>query len=109
MAAVAYVHERGVAHCSLGAGSLLLSTFSDGKAEQLVVKLDNFGFSQRLSLPSGVPAVHCLLVIASNLKEGQCRKVAWTGVVEWHNHWVALDGNSMNKWSEASRLRRRVP
>lgn len=55
MAAVAYVHERGVAHCSLGAGSLLLSTFSDGKAEQLVVKLDNFGFSQRLSLPSGVP------------------------------------------------------
>lgn len=52
VAALAYVHERGVAHCSLGAGSLLLSTFSDGKSEQLVVKLDNFGFSQRLALPS---------------------------------------------------------
>ena len=53
MAALAYVHERGVAHGSLGAGSLLLSTLSDAKAGQLTVKLDNFGFSQRLSLPPG--------------------------------------------------------
>lgn len=53
MAALAFVHERGVAHGSLGAGSLLLSTLSDSKAGQLTVKLDNFGFSQRLSLPPG--------------------------------------------------------
>lgn len=52
IAALAYVHERGVAHGSLGAGALLLSTLADAKSEQLVVKLDNFGFSQRLALPS---------------------------------------------------------
>eukprot|EP00208_Stichococcus_sp_RCC1054_P009055 CAMPEP_0206150144 /NCGR_PEP_ID=MMETSP1473-20131121/38148_1 /ASSEMBLY_ACC=CAM_ASM_001109 /TAXON_ID=1461547 /ORGANISM="Stichococcus sp, Strain RCC1054" /LENGTH=502 /DNA_ID=CAMNT_0053547637 /DNA_START=817 /DNA_END=2325 /DNA_ORIENTATION=- len=53
VAALAYVHERGVAHGSLGSGSLLLSTLSDSRADQLVVKLDNFGFSHRASLPPG--------------------------------------------------------
>jgi serine/threonine protein kinase len=49
--ALAFVHERGVAHGSLGSGAVLLSHVDDRKAGQLVVKLDNFGFAQRQALP----------------------------------------------------------
>ena len=49
VSAVAYCHEKGVAHTSVGAGSFLLNTFDDRRAQQLVVKLDNFGFACSLS------------------------------------------------------------
>lgn len=53
--ALAFCHKRGVAHGSLGPGSILLSTFRDQQARDLIVKLDNFGFAQ-LHRP-GVPSV----------------------------------------------------
>lgn len=49
--ALAFIHERGVAHGSIGSGAVLLSHVDDRKADQLVVKLDNFGFAQRQVLP----------------------------------------------------------
>jgi hypothetical protein len=45
--ALAFCHGRGVAHGSLGPGSILLSTFEDRRARELIVKLDNFGFARR--------------------------------------------------------------
>lgn len=51
--ALAFIHERGVAHGSIGSGAVLLSHVDDRKADQLVVKLDNFGFAQRQTLPPG--------------------------------------------------------
>ncbi|KAK9820410.1 hypothetical protein WJX72_010028 [[Myrmecia] bisecta] len=48
LTALAYCHELDVAHGSLGSGSIMLSTLDDTSAESLVVKLDNFGFGQRL-------------------------------------------------------------
>ena len=51
MAALAFCHERGVAHGSLGAASFLLSTFDDRRAAELIVKLDNFGFARMLHRP----------------------------------------------------------
>ncbi|GAB4823864.1 hypothetical protein N2152v2_010910 [Parachlorella kessleri] len=53
LAALAYCHDRGVVHGSLGSGSILLSTFEDAEADQLIVKLDNFGFARRI-VPAGV-------------------------------------------------------
>lgn len=44
--ALAFCHGRGVAHGSLGPGSVLLSTFEDRRARELVLKLDNFGFAR---------------------------------------------------------------
>eukprot|EP00210_Caulerpa_lentillifera_P002425 g2324.t1 len=46
--AVQFCHERGVVHGSLGSGSILLSTFDDHAADELVVKLDNFGFASKI-------------------------------------------------------------
>jgi serine/threonine protein kinase len=51
VAALAFCHERGVAHGSLGAASFLLSTFDDRRAAELIVKLDNFGFARMLRRP----------------------------------------------------------
>ncbi len=51
VAALAFCHERGVAHGSLGAASFLLSTFDDRRAAELIVKLDNFGFARMLHRP----------------------------------------------------------
>lgn len=45
--AVLFCHEHGVVHGSLGSGSILLSTFDDHSADDLVVKLDNFGFASQ--------------------------------------------------------------
>ena len=52
--ALAYCHKRSVAHGSLGPGSILLNTFRDQQARELIVKLDNFGFAQlrRTGVPS---------------------------------------------------------
>lgn len=58
--ALAYCHERGVAHGSLGSGSILLSTFDDRKSADLVVKLDNFGFARMQQVPGlagGLPSL----------------------------------------------------
>jgi serine/threonine protein kinase len=41
-----FCHSRGVAHGSLGPGSIMLSTFRDCQARELIIKLDNFGFAQ---------------------------------------------------------------
>ena len=45
--ALAYCHERGVAHGALGPSSLLLSTYEDARWEQLSLQLDNFGFARQ--------------------------------------------------------------
>ena len=39
--ALAYCHDLGVVHGSLGSGSVMLSSFDDKTARRLVVKLDN--------------------------------------------------------------------
>ncbi|BDA41790.1 hypothetical protein COCOBI_02-5840 [Coccomyxa sp. Obi] len=44
--ALSFCHKRGVAHGSFGPGSVMLSTFRDCQARELIVKLDNFGFAQ---------------------------------------------------------------
>jgi hypothetical protein len=44
--ALAFCHSAGVAHGSLGAGSILLSTFDDAAAARLIVKLSDFGFAR---------------------------------------------------------------
>ena len=63
MAALAFCHERGVAHGALGAACFLLSTFDDRRAGELVVKLDNFGFARMLRRPvSGSEGAHALPV-----------------------------------------------
>ena len=44
--ALAFCHERSVGHGSMGSGSILLSTYDDRRANDLIVKLDNFGFGR---------------------------------------------------------------
>lgn len=44
--ALAFCHSRNVAHGSMGSGSVLLSTFDDRRANDVIVKLDNFGFGR---------------------------------------------------------------
>ncbi len=44
--ALAFCHNRSVAHGSMGSGSVLLSTYDDRRANDLIVKLDNFGFGR---------------------------------------------------------------
>ena len=50
---MAFCHANAVAHGSLGSGSLLLSHFDDRRPEQLLVKLDNFGYARRIDAPDG--------------------------------------------------------
>lgn len=50
LSALAFCHERGVTHGSLGSGSVLLSTFDDRSAARLTAKLDNFGFGKRVAV-----------------------------------------------------------
>jgi len=47
--AVDKCHRGGVVHGSLGTGSIMLNTFDDTSADAVIVKLDNFGFAQRIS------------------------------------------------------------
>ncbi|KAK9815061.1 hypothetical protein WJX73_006220 [Symbiochloris irregularis] len=49
IAALAHCHDRDTVHGSLGAGSILLSTFDDTRSDSLIVKLDNFGFARQYS------------------------------------------------------------
>ena len=51
---MSFCHQRGVAHGSLGPGSILLNTFRDQQSRELIVKLDNLGFAQlhRTGVPS---------------------------------------------------------
>lgn len=60
--ALAYCHSRSVAHGSLGPGSILLNTFRDQQARELIVKLDNFGFAQlhRAGVPSASLQQPCM-------------------------------------------------
>lgn len=51
--ALAFCHERGVIHGSLGSGSVLLSTFDDRAASRQIVKLSDFGFARRVAVPAG--------------------------------------------------------
>ena len=51
--ALAFCHERGVIHGSLGSGSVLLSTFDDRAAPRQIVKLSDFGFARRVNVPAG--------------------------------------------------------
>mmetsp|Transcript_6224 Transcript_6224/g.14948 ORF Transcript_6224/g.14948 Transcript_6224/m.14948 type:complete len:493 (-) Transcript_6224:234-1712(-) len=51
--AVEFCHARGVAHGSLGPGCFMLSTIDDGDADELRVKLDNFGYAV-CSPPGGI-------------------------------------------------------
>jgi len=46
LGAVAFCHDRFVAHGSLGSGTFLLSTFNDQDNARLIVKLDSFGFAK---------------------------------------------------------------
>jgi hypothetical protein len=54
--ALASVHAAGVAHGSLGAGGVLLSTYDDARAGTVRVCLDNFGFAT-LRRPAGAGVV----------------------------------------------------
>lgn len=49
MEGLRFCHNNGIAHGSLGSGSVLMSTFDDYQAERLRVKLDNFGFANRIA------------------------------------------------------------
>ena len=44
--AVAYCHRKGVVHGSISSGSVFVSTTEDAEADELLVKLDNFGFGK---------------------------------------------------------------
>lgn len=44
--AVAYCHSAGVVHGSLSTGTVFVSSTDDADAEELFVKLDNFGFGR---------------------------------------------------------------
>lgn len=46
LSALGFCHNRSVAHGSMGSGSILVSTYDDRRANDLIVKLDNFGFGR---------------------------------------------------------------
>eukprot|EP00878_Enallax_costatus_P042877 GHUV01050381.1.p1 GENE.GHUV01050381.1~~GHUV01050381.1.p1 ORF type:complete len:402 (+),score=133.27 GHUV01050381.1:1444-2649(+) len=53
--ALSFCHQRGVAHCGLGCGSVVLNTWSDKEVDQLLVKLDNFGLARVYKHPLEPP------------------------------------------------------
>ena len=59
--ALNFCHKKGVAHGSFGPGSVMLSTFRDCQARELIVKLDNFGFAQMQK--SSAPGVACPFIL----------------------------------------------
>ena len=78
--ALAFCHERSVAHGSMGSGSILLSTYDDRRANDLIVKLDNFGFGRAhyacsLDLRGGVVSLHGSGTLGIGLK--QLLSVRW--------------------------------
>ena len=46
LGALSFAHARGVAHCSLGAGSVQCGNFEDKSADRLIVKIDNWGLAR---------------------------------------------------------------
>ena len=64
VAALAYCHDREVMHGSMGAGSLLVSTYDDHRWQELVVKLDNFGFARQSSPAGGPSDAHAALSLS---------------------------------------------
>lgn len=44
--ALSFCHQKGVAHCGLGCGSVVINTWSDKDIDRLLVKLDNFGLAR---------------------------------------------------------------
>ena len=78
--AMAYCHERGIAHGALGPSSLLLNTYEDSRAAQLVVRLDNFGFARQ----SGACPVCCkdtLHKVSRLLAETGCKALTAASVL----------------------------
>lgn len=66
LSALAFCHNRSVAHGSMGSGSILVSTYDDRRANDLIVKLDNFGFGRAhyacsLDLKGGMSPCSCRL------------------------------------------------
>jgi serine/threonine protein kinase len=57
LSALSYCHSRGVAHCSLGPGSVLLNSVQEADVWRLLVKLDNWGLARvyPAALPGEVP------------------------------------------------------
>jgi serine/threonine protein kinase len=49
--ALSYCHSRGVAHCGLGPGCVVVNTWKDKEADRLLVKLDNFGLARLYDHP----------------------------------------------------------
>ncbi|WIA19005.1 hypothetical protein OEZ85_003668 [Tetradesmus obliquus] len=49
--ALSYCHSRGVAHCGLGPGCVVVNTVKDKEADRLLVKLDNFGLARLYDHP----------------------------------------------------------
>jgi hypothetical protein len=54
LGSTAFIHDQNIAHESLGVGSFMMSTVSDERADQLVVKLDNFGVAKGFQGGEGV-------------------------------------------------------
>eukprot|EP00775_Hariotina_reticulata_P006747 gene6747-6967_t len=54
--ALSFCHQRGVAHCGLGTGSVVLNTWQDKDVDRLMVKLDNFGLSRLYPHPLETPS-----------------------------------------------------
>jgi len=50
LAALTFLHERGVIHRSIGASSITLNTFDVTQGDNLQVKLRDFGFASRAAL-----------------------------------------------------------
>lgn len=69
--ALSFCHQRGVAHCGLGCGSVVLNTWRDKEVGQLRVKLDNFGlarvYEHPLEPPEGVLGIRRLHLLMCKL------------------------------------------
>ena len=61
IAAVAAVHQRGVAHNAIDATAFQVSTTRDADADELEVRLMNFGFASALTEAGRVADLRCVL------------------------------------------------
>jgi serine/threonine protein kinase len=51
LSAISFCHQRGVAHCGVGAGCVMVNTWRDKDAGKLLVRLDNFGLARMYPQP----------------------------------------------------------
>ena len=93
MAALAFCHERGVAHGALGAACFLLSTFDDRRAGELVVKLDNFGFARMLRRPLRASSSEGARTLCPQYAHGMCLGLA----PAFHILMTPCDGHSASE------------